>query len=784
MKHARKALVFLILLVTPLLLAGVLPSAIYNEVEATLTPLTTKVSVPSYEDLTPILAYNDFDMDNYASALSWAGDGSPDTPYIIEGYNITSDSNSILIHDTTKAFEIRNCLITSYSSGAGNGIMIDNATQVAIVDTVVIHKSDTIVVRNVPSLYIENCTVSGGGSSVYIHNCTGITITECNIYDNFSNGIYLDECNSSMITNNVINGTVVGAGIRLIESHMATIIGNHIFECAASGIWATFSHSLTIEKNIIHDNLFFAGAMCGIHLDSSPYAQIISNEIYDNARNGIYVVQSDWVNIFDNDIYGNSDHGIDAINSINGTVEQNNIYENGWWPVIMNSLCGIYLGSGSNDWYISENKIWNNTPTGISMEFANDIQISNNEIHDNVQRGIYGGGAGISGDLRILENEIHGNGYDLASGGIVLYGYENCTIERNWIYNNTGNGILSGGIGNNITDNEVYDTIGNGINIEMTNENRVVENTVYNNTEAGIFLYAGYSDVLHNIVYDNDVGIHLYGSHWCSMYGNDVGWNVQNALQEGGQLNNEWYNGLADYGNWWHNYDFSGTYGISNYTHIVTSDIYPSKSLYAYSAGPIEFEILETGNILEWEAYALNPSHYVVYINSTILVDELWDGNNITVNVDGLAHEHYVALLIVYHISGHMWGNSTIADVEDLTPPSDIDGPSLIEITLGDEVSTQFSSEDPSGITWAVNDTVNFEISSTGLLTNNVVLRIGDYVVRITATDPYGHTATLDVTVSVGAPVGLPTELVLAIGAGGAIILLIVGVIVYKTKRG
>ncbi|TFH04538.1 MAG: right-handed parallel beta-helix repeat-containing protein, partial [Candidatus Thorarchaeota archaeon] len=206
MKHARKALIFLILLVTPLLLAGVLSPAIDNEVEATISPFTTKVNVPSYEEQTPILAYNDFDMDNYASDLSWTGDGSSGTPYIIEGYNITSDSDSILIHDTTRAFEIRNCLITSYSSGSGNGIMINNATQVAIVDTFVMDKSDTIDVRNVPSLYIENCTVSGGGSSVYIHNCTGTTITSCNIYDNFSNGIYLDECNSSMITNNVING--------------------------------------------------------------------------------------------------------------------------------------------------------------------------------------------------------------------------------------------------------------------------------------------------------------------------------------------------------------------------------------------------------------------------------------------------------------------------------------------------------------------------------------------------------------------------------------------------
>ncbi|MCK4565771.1 MAG: right-handed parallel beta-helix repeat-containing protein, partial [Candidatus Thorarchaeota archaeon] len=196
MKHVRKALVLMIILVSPLLLSGVIAPTT-NEVKVTQTQSPIKISMPSYEDMTPILAYNDYDMDNYASALEWAGDGSPGDPYIIEGYNITSNGDSILIHDTTRAFEIRNCLITSYSSGAGNGIMIDNATQAAIVDTVVMDKSDTIDVKNVPSFYMDNCTVYDGSSSVYLYNCTGAIITECDIYNNYDTGIYLDECNSS-----------------------------------------------------------------------------------------------------------------------------------------------------------------------------------------------------------------------------------------------------------------------------------------------------------------------------------------------------------------------------------------------------------------------------------------------------------------------------------------------------------------------------------------------------------------------------------------------------------
>jgi len=790
LKHARKAIVFMILLVTPLLLAGVLPPAIDNEVEAAISPITTKVSVPSYEDMTPILAYNDFDMDNYASDLEWAGDGSPGDPYIIEGYNITSNSDSILIHDTTRAFEIRNCLITSFTSGSGNGIMIDNATQVAIADTVVMDKSDTIDVRNVPSLNLENCTIYDGGSSAYFYNCTGATITECDIRNNYEHGINLIACNSSTVSNNDIQVTTVGAGINFELSHYVTIVNNHVFNCSAGGVMAFLSSNSTIEENIIHNNRFFTGGMCGIHLDSSPGIQIISNEIYENSRNGIYVISSDWVNIQNNVIHGNSDHGLYAEDSIIGTVEHNNISENGWWPVIVNELCGIYLGAGVRDWYISENTIWNNTPAGISLEFADEIQISNNVIYDNTHRAIYASSYGVNEDLKILENRIYGNGYVTPSGGIILYGYENCTVSRNWIYNNSGSGILSHGSRNNITDNEVYDTIGNGIYIEMTSYNLVLENLVYDNTEAGIFLYATNTDVIYNIVHDNEVGIHLYSSSSCNVYGNDIGWNNVNALQESSQTNNVWYATFDDFGNHWDDHvaptgEGVNYYPITNITHTVAFDTKPDTSLNITTPSPISYEILETGNVLVWETYALNPLNYHVWIDGVYQYSEPWDGGDIELNVDDLPHGFYDILVSVFHISGHGLATDSNVTVEDLTAPSAIEGSSIITQGDGTPFAFQYSSEDPSGVDWAINNTVAFSISSTGLLTNATYLSIGEYVILITATDPYGHSTTLIVTltVSAGSVVGLPTTLILAIGAIGVAAVIVIVIVGYKTKR-
>jgi len=785
-KHARKALVFLILLVTPLLLAGVISPAIENKVEATISPITTKVNVPSYDVQTPILAYNDFDMDNYASALSWEGDGSPDTPYIIEGYNITSNSDSILIHDTTKAFEIRNCLITSFTSGSGNGIMIDNATQVAIVDTIVMDKSETIDVRHVTSLFMENCTVYDGSSNIYIRNITSTTITECNIYGNFVDGLYLRECNNSMITKNVINGTIMGEGIRLYQSHFATIEDNHIFNCGSSGIYVYLSDNATILNNVIHDNMFFTGPMCGIHVDESDYAIIVGNEVYDNSRNGIFLEYADWAYIADNEIYGNAEHGIDVMFSIEGMILENDIHGNGFWPVMINSLCGIYLGPSYN-FSIIGNMIWNNTPAGISLETAGNAEIVGNKIFDNTDTGIYAFGPGEE-DVNIRENEVYGNGHeDMAlqsNGGILLYSYENCTIEENIVYNNTEHGIAIQGNDNTAIGNEVYNISGPGIEAIMVYDCLISENTVYD-CEDGILLYSIGSNATDNIVYDNEVGIHLYGSQSCYIYGNDVGWNDNNSVEEYGMINNMWYNDVTDEGNHWHDYNGGGIYWISNGTHGVTSDDYPSISLNLTQANSVSYEILETGNVIEWDAYALNPSHYEVFVDGSSVMESEWNGGNIEYLADDLAHGTHTIAIEVYHISGHSMENGTTAGVEDLTDPSDITGPTLVELTVGDTLSAQYSSEDPSGIEWTVNNTVDFAISSTGLLTSMTDLAAGEYVVRITVTDPYGHSTALDVTITVTVvDAGLPTELILAIGGGSVIVILIIGGLVYKTKKG
>ena len=271
MKHSRITRILMILLVTPLLISGWTTPFVMDDAKIDLAREPVRVSVPSYDAIFPIVADGDAELVTLAGVMSWDGDGSPGDPFIIEGYSITNNSNCIDILDVSLAFEIHDCYIVSQTGTNGYGIIIENATQVSIFDTIVESKASAVEISHVPAPYLDNVTIHDSGDNLYLMNCTGATVNECEIYDNFNDGIFIAESNDTTITNNYINGTIAGEGIEIFISPFATIDGNHIFNCGSSGLKVGNSDNVTIENNIIHDNWFSLAPECGIHLVSSDY---------------------------------------------------------------------------------------------------------------------------------------------------------------------------------------------------------------------------------------------------------------------------------------------------------------------------------------------------------------------------------------------------------------------------------------------------------------------------------------------------------------------------------
>ncbi|MDF1540111.1 MAG: hypothetical protein P1Q69_14545 [Candidatus Thorarchaeota archaeon] len=317
-----------------------------------------------------------------------------------------------------------------------------------------------------------------------------------------------------------------------------------------------------------------------------------------------------------------------------------------------------------------------------------------------------------------------------------------------------------------------------------------------------------WGNITDNLIYDNDYGIHLSDSGIIMVWGNDIGWNDINGYGSGNNDPTYWYNYYTDEGNHWSDYDGSGTY-----TDTGVNDPYPSKSLDLNASTYLTYEFGDTGNTMTWPAYALNPWKYEVYLDDVSFYNATWYGTDIVVDVDGIDVGNHEMMVIAYHISGHSTNETMDLDVVDSTYPFWVETPTDQEIDDGLAFSYQLNATDRSGIDgWALNDTTNFQISSTGLITNATDLAVGDYGLNISVWDTNGNTisyvikirilyvapptttptttpttATIDTITPTTTVTTTPPPLdmgpltILIVGAGGAILVIVI--VIFLKKR-
>ncbi|MFW9968312.1 MAG: hypothetical protein ACFFEA_14240, partial [Candidatus Thorarchaeota archaeon] len=123
--------------------------------------------------------------------------------------------------------------------------------------------------------------------------------------------------------------------------------------------------------------------------------------------------------------------------------------------------------------------------------------------------------------------------------------------------------------------------------------------------------------------------------------------------------------------------------------------------------------------------------------------------------------------------------------VTDLTAPEWTMTPTDQEITEGEPFSYQLGAEDPSGIAgFALNDTTNFQIDSSGLITNTVNLVAGKYGLNVTVWDSFGNTRFVLLTVRVlpALPQG-DGNIMLLLTAGAGVAVLLVVLVIFLKKR-
>lgn len=279
---------------------------------------------------------------------------------------------------------------------------------------------------------LEHLTATGGNNGIYVPDLgsTGLTVSNCDVYGNAYDGIWL------------------------------------------------YGYSLTngqITNNLVHDN----GGASGIAIGSGAGMVVTGNTVYHNHGDGITAAPGTNIpgyTVAGNTAYGNN-NGIDAGGS--GTVVQNN-------TVYSNTLSGVELSGGA---VALDNMIYGQVVDGAASQgiYLLGGEARGNSIFDNYN-GILGAGmadenrvyhnlnAGIAltGGSVITENQVYSNDHGIEADSSFAGPY----VNNNLVYANAKYGIGVHAAESQVFNNTVYQPTGDALVVDNGSRNVLIENNV------------------------------------------------------------------------------------------------------------------------------------------------------------------------------------------------------------------------------------------------------------------------------------------------------------------
>ena len=479
---------------------------------------TEKRLILSYSPHEPITITND---DNFTDYL-FPGSGTAGEPYIIENYNITTTSNKgIHIYNTTKYFIIRNCYVV--------------ANQFCICLSHVAEGTMSI---------INNICSGSSFYGIHLRYSTGATLTN-NTSNNHTIGISLYFSPYASLMNNSCSNNAVG--INLFTSSCATLTKN-VFNNNSVGIQLEGSFGATLT-----DNVFFND---GLYIMEETVEDYLS-----------YIVENNWVNNKPLGFYINLNkitisepvYGQLIFINCNKTAISN--------QELSNVYIGIYLKWCENTKLT--NNFCNDNHKGIHLDFSSDVILNENTCNNNLYHGIR---LVSSPDATLTDNICTNNFY-----GIAPSLSDGATLTDNICNDNGVTGIsLTTCPGSTLTNNICNNNQVSGISLSSSSNTTSTQNTCKNN-RWGIRLSGSDCLLTYNLLQENEEhGIFIHSSsyrntiHRNSFIDNNPGGTSQ-AYDEG--ENNTWYDVKKKKGNYWSDWNQSGSYFIDGRADSI--DPYP-----------------------------------------------------------------------------------------------------------------------------------------------------------------------------------------------------------------
>ena len=232
---------------------------------------------------------------------------------------------------------------------------------------------------------------------------------------------------------------------------------------------------------------------------------------------------------------------------------------------------------------------------------------------------------------------------------------DNCKFTRG------ASGInLHGSIDCSITNSTFYGCW-NGIVLYSSANSSVIENKIHNNNRGVLVENSQFCEILDNSIYSNSqygIEITSYSSN-NTIYGNSIGWNVisgeneVNAIDSG--VDNAFDDGVS-IGNYWDDYNSSEPYIISgtgsstdDFAQLLVDNVNPA----LVPLNDIAIDANSNGNSITWQAYDLFPESYVIMQGGTIVKSAVWDGGEVTFDLDHLIVGTYAISIRVFDGAGN-----------------------------------------------------------------------------------------------------------------------------------
>ena len=753
-----------------------------------------------------------------ASAFYWcSGSGTINDPYIIQNMWINGSraDNTILIKDSNVYFEIRYCNITysklDFLLPEDNyaGVRLQNIQNGKIYKNNILYNHRGIFIQNSANTIISGNKINNNNAKgiFIVRNSENITISDNIIQNNTGDGIFLHyNTDYSTIEDNYIYNNK--KGIRIHDrSDFNNIHNNMIIQNKNDGIYL-WSES---NYNIITDNLIKENLANGVYIDDGGVV-VESNTIYNNsfinniganARSDSFPDLNSWNlgtlgNLWND--YTGSDNNEDGIGddpySISGFSGDKDYYP--IWPLPQitinypqnedlfgssapNYELTIYGKALKSMWYslddgltkinftkktgmidqVEWEKIGNGTATiqffvqnligsdSFEVSVRKDIIVPNIIINTPTPNLLCGINAPTF-DVTVNDPNLEEKWYSLNNGQNITYTTNFQFDETEW--KKIGNGTVlikfyAKDKAGNINSSEVI--IRKDAYIPSIMINSPLENDLFEDI-APFFNVEIIDSNLDKMWYTIDDGL----TNVTFTTNNSIDQILWNLIDDGIIILTFYANDTVG------NINFRTVNIIKDTTLPVVNIIFPSTNdVFGAEAPNFVISIIEPNLNLTW--YTLNNGRKYPITNTTGAIDqEAWSAcGNGTVTIhfyanDTLNHIGFTEVIVQKEIISPVW---------NLIPQNQI-------IELGDDLYYELDAYDLSGIDyWWINDTLIYNIDTSGIVTNIIPLSIGQKWLEIRAYDPFGNycNASIRFTVqdtTVPTWIVLPTDQVIEFG--------------------